>query len=111
MGGQLGVLLTVWKHSLTASDLDGGKWVCGMSRIAKKPDCVVYSFGINGESSFEAEVLDRTECQLWGYDFSVSDVRDLQSDRLVTHVGLPSLDQKSLDDLSSQKDLTSTPTV
>ena len=24
---------------------DGGKWVCGLSRVAKKPDCVVYSFG------------------------------------------------------------------
>ena len=24
---------------------DGGKWVCGLSRLAKKPDCVVYSFG------------------------------------------------------------------
>ena len=25
---------------------DGGKWVCGLSRVAKKPDCVVYSFGM-----------------------------------------------------------------
>ena len=24
---------------------DGGKWVCGLSRLARKPDCVVYSFG------------------------------------------------------------------
>ena len=24
---------------------DGGKWVCGLSRVAKKPDCIVYSFG------------------------------------------------------------------
>ena len=82
-----------------------------MSRIAKKPDCVVYSFGINGESSFEAEVLDRTECQLWGYDFSVSDVGDLQFDSLYAHIGQSSLDQKSLADLSSQQDPTSTPTV
>ena len=28
--------------------------------------------GINGESSFEAEILERTNhCQIWGYDFSV----------------------------------------
>jgi Methyltransferase domain len=26
---------------------DGRKWVCGHSRVAKKPDCVVYSFGKN----------------------------------------------------------------
>ena len=24
---------------------DGGKWLCGISRIQDKPDCVVYSFG------------------------------------------------------------------
>lgn len=24
---------------------DGGKWVCGLSRIKTKPDCVIYSFG------------------------------------------------------------------
>jgi hypothetical protein len=51
---------------------DGRKWVCGHSRVAKKPDCVVYSFGkifytcwfhkfkknnrINYESSFEADI-------------------------------------------------------
>jgi len=51
---------------------DGGKWVCGLSRIANKPDCVIYSFGINYESSFEAEMLERTECQVFGYDFSVN---------------------------------------
>lgn len=51
---------------------DGGKWVCGLSRVYEKPDCVVYSFGINYESSFEAEILRNTRhCQIWGYDFSV----------------------------------------
>lgn len=24
---------------------DGGKWVCGLERLAEKPDCVIYSFG------------------------------------------------------------------
>lgn len=24
---------------------DGGKWVCGLSRLEDKPDCVIYSFG------------------------------------------------------------------
>lgn len=32
---------------------DGGKWVCGMSRYEKKSrPCVVYSFGVQNESSF-----------------------------------------------------------
>lgn len=51
---------------------DGGKWVCGLSRVRDKPNCVVYSFGINYESSFEAEILRNTNyCEIWGYDFSV----------------------------------------
>ncbi|KIJ98366.1 hypothetical protein K443DRAFT_104106 [Laccaria amethystina LaAM-08-1] len=51
---------------------DGGKWVCGISRVQEKPDCIVYSFGINYESSFEAEILENTKhCEIWGYDFSV----------------------------------------
>jgi hypothetical protein len=52
---------------------DGGKWVCGIERIAKQEKCVIYSFGINGESSFEAAMLDRAPgCEVWGYDFSVN---------------------------------------
>lgn len=47
--------------------------MCGMSRYeeqeAKK--CVVYSFGIQNETSYEEEILRRTECEVWGYDFSV----------------------------------------
>jgi hypothetical protein len=52
---------------------DGGKWVCGLDRIAqqRKP-CRIYSFGINGESSFEAALLEAApQCEIWGYDFSV----------------------------------------
>ncbi|KDQ49958.1 hypothetical protein JAAARDRAFT_42446 [Jaapia argillacea MUCL 33604] len=50
---------------------DGGKWICGLSRLTDKPDCIIYSIGVNYESSFEAEVLERTKhCQIWGYDFT-----------------------------------------
>ncbi|EGN91733.1 hypothetical protein SERLA73DRAFT_192086 [Serpula lacrymans var. lacrymans S7.3] len=49
---------------------DGGKWTCGLSRLAQKPDCIIYTFGMNYETSFEAEVLARTRhCQVWGYDY------------------------------------------
>lgn len=55
---------------------DGGKWVCGLSRIVEssraKP-CVIYSFGVRDESSFENEILSRTNCEVWAYDFSVVD--------------------------------------
>ncbi|KAF9816976.1 hypothetical protein IEO21_03741 [Rhodonia placenta] len=49
---------------------DGGQWVCGIERIADKPDCVIYSFGLDWDSSFEAELLSRTgHCEVWGYDY------------------------------------------
>lgn len=82
---------------------DGGKWVCGMSLyeaypapefsstgaviksssgkpLAQAPiqdsaneGLVMYSFGINEESSFEAEMLERVpSLRIWGYDFSVN---------------------------------------
>ncbi|PVH96803.1 hypothetical protein DM02DRAFT_674540 [Periconia macrospinosa] len=68
---------------------DGGKWVCGMSVYESIPvppawtttfnipssgqdGVVVYSFGINGDSSFEAEFLERVpSARIWGFDFSV----------------------------------------
>ncbi|CZS92019.1 hypothetical protein WAI453_000038 [Rhynchosporium graminicola] len=51
---------------------DGGKWVCGMSRYEKDSrPCILYSFGVQNESSFEQEMLQRTNCEIWGYDFSV----------------------------------------
>ncbi|EGO25988.1 hypothetical protein SERLADRAFT_388764 [Serpula lacrymans var. lacrymans S7.9] len=51
---------------------DGGKWTCGLERVIPKKNCVMYSFGINGESSYEAEIMERAKgCQLYGYDFSV----------------------------------------
>ena len=73
---------------------DGGKWVCGIDRVAKQEQCVVYSFGpfllsfgclsppltlppgINNDSSFESSLLRRAPtCEIWGYDFSVKSVR------------------------------------
>ncbi|KAF9809787.1 hypothetical protein IEO21_07262 [Rhodonia placenta] len=51
---------------------DGGKWVCGFERVARQPHCVIYSFGVNNESSFEAALLRAAPgCEVWGYDFSV----------------------------------------
>lgn len=49
--------------------MDGGRWVCGLSRLREEKDCVVYSFGQLEESSFEAEILLRTKgCKVFGYD-------------------------------------------
>jgi hypothetical protein len=47
---------------------DGGKWVCGLRELAEKPACVVYSFGVNGKTSFEEEILRRTPCTVHMFD-------------------------------------------
>jgi len=47
---------------------DGGKNVCGFSEIKKLPQCVVYSFGINDEVTFEKMILEKTNCTIRMYD-------------------------------------------
>ncbi|KAJ7875068.1 methyltransferase domain-containing protein [Mycena leptocephala] len=52
---------------------DGGKYVCGLERATQHPNCVVYSMGVERQSSFEQEVLRQSgDCQVYGFDFSVS---------------------------------------
>ncbi|KZP04144.1 hypothetical protein FIBSPDRAFT_904496 [Athelia psychrophila] len=77
---------------------DGGKWTCGLSRIAEKPDCVVYSFGTNYESSFEKELIARTHhCHVYAYD-ATPGARGPRVDRAQQHrvhfqrVGLAAID-------------------
>ncbi|KXH49507.1 hypothetical protein CSIM01_03795 [Colletotrichum simmondsii] len=59
---------------------DGGKWICGMSkyerakrksRASEKP-IRIYSFGIGDDSSFEAEMLNRSRAaEMYGFDDTV----------------------------------------
>ncbi|KAG9230859.1 methyltransferase domain-containing protein [Amylocarpus encephaloides] len=61
---------------------DGGKWVCGMSLYearlepsASRPsdETIIYSFGVNDESTFEAEMLARVpSAVIYAFDFSVT---------------------------------------
>ncbi|TEA14312.1 hypothetical protein C8034_v003520 [Colletotrichum sidae] len=52
---------------------DGGKWICGMSKYESlQRPLRVYSFGVGGDSSFEAEMLNRSSsAEVWGFDDSV----------------------------------------
>ncbi|GAB7365735.1 hypothetical protein MBLNU230_g7072t1 [Neophaeotheca triangularis] len=61
---------------------DGGKWTCGMSRYealwpgpssegTKENAMIAYSFGVDKDSSFEAALLERTNVEIWGFDYSV----------------------------------------
>lgn len=54
---------------------------CGLPRIRDKrgKKCVVMSFGVERESSWEAEILERTDCTIYMYDFSVKTVSALVS--------------------------------
>ncbi|KAH0834207.1 hypothetical protein J3R83DRAFT_11519 [Lanmaoa asiatica] len=62
---------------------DGGKWTCGVSRLQHKSDCLIYTFaGMNYETSFEAEILERTRyCEVWGYDYRSNSFGSIKRDR------------------------------
>ncbi|KAH3916393.1 hypothetical protein HBI56_044930 [Parastagonospora nodorum] len=55
---------------------DGGKWICGISQYAafKERPIVVYSFGVDEDSSFEAELVDRTSAHVYAFDYSVDNM-------------------------------------
>lgn len=50
---------------------EGGKWVCGLSQLAHDNACVMYSFGISTDISFEVEILRRTNCIIHAFDPTV----------------------------------------
>ncbi|OJD33866.1 methyltransferase domain protein [Diplodia corticola] len=52
---------------------DGGKWICGTSQYSKVESCplIVYSFGVGTDSSFEAELINMTNAQVYAFDYSV----------------------------------------
>ncbi|KAF9937196.1 hypothetical protein BGZ65_001720 [Modicella reniformis] len=47
-----------------------------MSLYEEKPrsKCVLYSFGVNHETRFEGDMLDRTDCEIFAYDASVAEM-------------------------------------
>lgn len=53
---------------------DGGKWVCNPWRAPK--DCVIYSFGVNGDTSFESDMYDVTKKRCKFYSFDVTPQND-----------------------------------
>ena len=54
---------------------DGGKWICGTTWLAEKAKtsqkCVIYSFGINIDSTFELEVGGLSGCEIHAFDPTV----------------------------------------
>jgi len=50
------------KVGVQANNADGGKWVCGLRTLLQRTPCVVYSFGSNGEPTFELTLAKKTGC-------------------------------------------------
>lgn len=58
-------------HVAGYSVADGGKWVCDPSVLLRGPDCLIYSFGSNGEFSFELgldEMMGPQKCEFHIFD-------------------------------------------
>ncbi len=68
---------------------DGGKWTCGLSNLELIREakfkanhnhvyepCLVYSFGVKDDSSWEAEVLATTHCAVYAYDPTVNSIAE-----------------------------------
>ncbi|GAB5029578.1 glycolipid 2-alpha-mannosyltransferase [Nannochloropsis oceanica] len=53
---------------------DGGKWICGVDVLKEREKCVVYSYGVNKDLSFELELIGRTGCEVHGFDPTVGGV-------------------------------------
>ena len=47
---------------------DGGKWICALRDLEKQKNCVVYSYGVSIDASFEEELLLRTNCKIYSFD-------------------------------------------
>ena len=47
---------------------NGGKWICGLSEIGARRDCVVYSFGSNSAFDFEMRVRAASACEIHIFD-------------------------------------------
>ncbi|CAF1149179.1 unnamed protein product, partial [Didymodactylos carnosus] len=51
---------------------DGGKWVCDVHHIQSKPTCLIYSFGSNGDFSFENAIKSvLPKCEIHTFDMGV----------------------------------------
>ena len=66
-----------WDIQRVGRFADGGKWVCGMSKYEEREDkpTIIYSFGVEQDSAFEEAMLERTNAEVFAYDFTVDDVR------------------------------------
>ncbi|KAK3891506.1 hypothetical protein Pcinc_004596 [Petrolisthes cinctipes] len=64
---QLGGIMVSYRQSIRPF-LDGEKWICYEPSLDPDPkDCLVYSFGIGNEWSFD-DAMDKYGCQVYSFD-------------------------------------------
>jgi len=86
---------------------DGGKFVCGVRQIANKVGpCVIYSYGVGRESSFEEELTNRTHCSVYMFDhtidvYNMSLPKKLPKRVFIEKVGLGVKDTENLRSIKS----------
>ena len=68
---------------------EGGKFVCRAEELATRRTCVIYSFGVSGDVTFETELLGNvlagSRCQLLAFDPTVK--ADARAPRQLAEVG------------------------
>lgn len=47
---------------------EGGKWMCALQHLRSLPSCIMYSFGISTDISFEVEIALKTKCTIYAFD-------------------------------------------
>jgi len=60
---------------------DGGKVLCSTERL-NSDSCIVYSFGVGFDHSFEDEVLAMTRCQVFSFDPTPSVIEHMQTQKM-----------------------------
>jgi hypothetical protein len=60
---------------------EGGKVVCGIESLAaKEKRCVVFSFGVRGDITFEEDLIRRTNCTVFAFNPSVPSLPNGQTE-------------------------------
>ena len=52
---------------------DGGKYLCGVKYLLQGRECVIYSLGSAGDTSFEEILVDKASCKTHTFDHTLSE--------------------------------------
>ena len=55
---------------------EGGKVLCNFAAVATDKNCVVFSFGVRDDISFEVDLMKRSHCKIFAFDPSVQSLPD-----------------------------------